>query len=456
MGAAESVCSGDGIETYEILDLLTQLLNKSLVIAERKQGQETYYRMLETIRQYAREKLWLAGEGEMMRKRHLAYFVELAERAEPNLRAFDMIMWLDRLETEHDNIRAALEWAMESDIEAELRLASALLWFWHIRGYKREGTGWLERALSIEEIERGGKPLAPERALIRGKAFYVSGFLSLMFIETEKGAMLSEESLRLFQVLGTMARQGKAYVLWNLAVVAQQKRDLRQAKALTEESIVLFQEVGDKFGIAQCLDHLGLYALHEEDYEQARMLWEQHLALRQEIGDKDGNALALHNLGILASQQGDYKQATMHYEASLALFRELKNKWALSMVLDYLGRATQAQGNNKRAAIIQEQSLALSQDLGDGFAIAHRLNGLGSVSQSQGDYGRATQMHEEALALFRELGHQFYYAITLCNLGLAAWAQDDDKEAAKRFEEALAISKQMEANSGTGFALYGL
>ncbi|HKZ78147.1 MAG TPA: tetratricopeptide repeat protein, partial [Pyrinomonadaceae bacterium] len=454
--AVESVCSGAGIETYEILDLLTQLLNKSVLIAERRQGHDTRYRMLETIRQYAREKLWSAGEGEILRQRHLAYNVDLAERAEPKLRGPEMVMWLDRLEAEHDNIREALTWAMESDIEAELRLASALLWFWHIRGYKREGTGWLERALSIEEMERGERALWPQRAMIRGKALYVAGFLSLMFIETEKGAMLSEESLTLFQGLGTMGRQGKAYALWNLAVVGQQKRDLRQAKALTEESLVLFQEVGDKFGIAQGFDHLGFYALHEGNCEQARMLWEEHLALRQEIGDKDGNALALHNLGILASQQGDYKQATIHYEASLVLFRELKNKWALSMVLDYLGRTTQAQGDYERAANILEESLALSQDLGDRFAIAHRLNGLGSVSQSQGDYGRATQMHEEALTLFREMGNQVYYALALWNLGLVAMAQGDAERATNKFEEVLSVSRGSGNELGMSLALYGL
>ncbi|HEY9525728.1 MAG TPA: helix-turn-helix domain-containing protein, partial [Anaerolineales bacterium] len=126
--AAESICGNEGIETHEILDLLTQLLNKSLLIAEQEQGKETRYHMLETIRQYARDKLWTAGEGAMMRQRHLAYFVDLAERAEPNLRAFDMVIWLDRLETEQDNIRVAMEWALESDVEAELRLASALWW----------------------------------------------------------------------------------------------------------------------------------------------------------------------------------------------------------------------------------------------------------------------------------------------------------------------------------------
>src|SRR5262249_41940656 len=135
--AAEKVCASDSLESKRILDLLLRLVDKSLVIAETHDA-ESRYHMLETIRQYAHEKLWQAGEGEIMRQRHLAYFVDLAERAEPNLRAFDMVMWLDRLEAELDNIRFALECALESDIQAELRLSSALLWFWWIRGYRNE------------------------------------------------------------------------------------------------------------------------------------------------------------------------------------------------------------------------------------------------------------------------------------------------------------------------------
>ena len=162
-------------------------------------GTRTCYRFHEVVRQYAHEKLEQAGEGELLRQQHLTYFVDLAERVEPNLRAFDMAMWLDRLETELDNIRAALEWGLETDVEAQLRLANALLWFWHIRGHKNEGVDWLERGLSVEATERGDQSLTPDRAMIRGKALYVAGFLRLMLIETDKGEILSKESLALFR-----------------------------------------------------------------------------------------------------------------------------------------------------------------------------------------------------------------------------------------------------------------
>ena len=290
--AAEFVCIGDSLESDQILDVLLHLVDKSLVLAET-QGAESRYHMLETIRQYAREKLWATGEGERMRQRHLSYFVELAERAEPNLRAFDMVMWLDRLEAEHDNFRTALEWAQESDVEAQLRLASALQWFWHIRGHKTEG---------IDSLERGEKPLWPQRAMIPGKALITAGLLRLMSGETDKVAMLSEESLRLFRELGMSGRRGLAYTLLLMSAVPGNKQDFLGVKTFVKESLAIFQELGDKFGRAECLMNLGWLAIQDGEYEQARSLWEDHFALRREIGDKDGIAIAFHDLGFLASR----------------------------------------------------------------------------------------------------------------------------------------------------------
>jgi tetratricopeptide (TPR) repeat protein len=409
--------------------------------------------MLETIRQYAHEKLWQAGEGELLSRQHLAYFVDLAERAEPNLRAFAMIMWLDWLETDLDNIRTAINYALESDIEAQLRLASALLWFWHIRGHRNEGLDLLERGLAIEAAERGDQELTPSRVIVRGKALNVAGFLALMLMKLDKGVMLSEESRTLFQGLGTIGKQGMAYALWNLAAMADQQD---RSKALCQEALALFQQIGDKFGIAQCLDGLGDYASNENDYEQARSLGEQHLALRHEIGDKDGQALAFLHLGQLAFQQGNFKGAIIHHEASLVLFREVGNRWAMGWVLSKLGRVALAQGNYGQATIMLERALALDQDLGDKFEIARMLNELGSVARSQGDYESATRLHTEALILFREEDSKFLIAYALRNLGLTALAQSHYEQAVKNFEEALSISKEADDKFEIAFVLYSM
>jgi predicted ATPase/class 3 adenylate cyclase len=454
--AAEKVCVGqDDILPYDILDLLTQLVNKSLVVVmERSQSGETRYRMLETIRQYAREKLLEVGGSEIIRQQHLAYFVDLAEQAEPHLRAFDMVRWLDRLEAELNNIRAALEYALESNIEAELRMASALWWFWHIRGHKSEGADWLERALSIEALERGEKPLSSDRTLIRGKALYVTGFFRTILGELNKGTVLSNESLTLFRELGPAGKRGMAYALHNLAHDSRQQQDTGQAKVLMKESLDLFEEVGDKFGMAQCLAFLG--GPWEEDPEMRARMLQEGLALYQEIGDKDGMAITLMLLGDLALWQGDYKKSTTRFEASLALFRELRNKGAMSLALRWLGRATRAQGNYGQAITILEEALVLGQELGDKFPIASSYDDLGLVAQSQGEYERATQLHEDALTLFRELGNKHAASYTLSHLGFAALAQGDNRQAAKKFEQALATSREGESKFGEASALYGL
>lgn len=453
--SAERICAGDGLESNQILALLLRLVDKSLVTAKTQEA-ESRYHMLETIRQYAHEKLWQAGEGEWMRERHLVYFVDLAERAEPNLRAFDMLMWLDRLETELENIRVALEWAQESDIEAQLRLASALLWFWHIRNYKSEGTEWLERALTIKTTEPDDQPMTPHRALIRGKALHAAGFLSLMFMETEKGSLLSEEALSLFQALGMAGRPGMAYTLCNLSVAASQKQDFLRQKTFLERSFEMFQELGDKFGIAQCLNDLGYFAIDDGEYEQAKTLWEDHLALRKEIGDMDGIALALCQLGRLANQQGNYNQAATYFETSLSLFRQLRNKWAMGMVLDNLACLAGAQGNYSQAAENLEEALGHMQALGNKFFLADTLSKMGALARSQGNYARATQLHEEALTLFRELGNKIDIAYALSNSGFTAIAKEDDEQAENRFDEALLISQDITDKLLAALALYGL
>jgi len=452
--AAEHVCAGDGLESKQILDLLLRLVDQSLVVAETQEA-ESRYHMLETIRQYAHEKLQAAGEGEITRQRHLAYFVDLAERAEPNLRAFDMVLWLDRLEAELDNIRVALEYALESDIEAELRLASALLWFWHIRGHRNEGIDWLERGLSIEITERGNQLLMPSRAMIRGKALNASGSIMAIFFDSREASARLEESLALFQELGSAGKRGMAYALLRLGALPF-TRDL-PAKSLLEQSLALFREVGDKFGAAECLMFLVSIAEKDEDnYKQAVTLAEEHLALRREIGDQDGIATALTNLGDLAFWQDDYERAIMWHEESLANFRKVGNKWATSERLSAFADIYLWQGDYERATKIYEEALAFAQELGDRYFIAINIYSLGTIAQFRGDYARATQMITDSLAVFRDVPFQLGIASSLHTLGDIALAQDDTKRAAQWYEAEMAFSQDIGLEMSLNFALDGL
>jgi len=453
--AAESVCEDENIQKHEMLDLLTQLVNKSLILVEHKQGQETRYHMLETIRQYAREKLWAAGEGESMRRRHLAYFVDLAERAEPNLRAFGMVMWLDRLEMELDNIRFALEYALESDIEAQLRTASALLWFWHIRGHRNEGIDWLERGLPIEITERGDQPLNSSRAMIRGKALNTSGILMAMFFNMEKAPERLEESLSLFQNLGDEGKQGAAYALWGLA--GSTPAHNMPVRSLLEQSLALFREIGDKFGTAECLMSLaGYLSADEGDYRQASIVAEEQLALRSEIGDEDGIAIALDNLSGLAFEQGDYKRAIALHEESLSIFRSLKNKWAIGYGLSTFADVVMWQGDYEGAKNIYQEVLAFAQDISDAFLSAYGSYSLAGLIWLQGNYTAATEMIMDCLPVFREAGNQWMVIGTQHTLGDLAFAQGNINAALQWYEAERTLSREMQITEGIILALNGI
>jgi predicted ATPase/class 3 adenylate cyclase/DNA-binding XRE family transcriptional regulator len=450
---AQAVCSGEGLEANEVPDLLMHLVDKSLVIAREQEGEERY-QTLEIIHQYARGKLWAAGKREMMRQQHLAYFVDLAERAEPNLRAFDMVMWLDRLEVELDNIRAALAWAQENDVEVQLRLASALLWFWHIRGHKNEGVDWLERGLSLEAAERGGEPLTPEHAMIRGKALNASGTLMVMWHEIERSSARLEESLALFQGLGPVGKQGMAYALLGLVQVPSIGRPSNGS--MLEESLSLFNEVGDKFGAAECLLILTGLALEYDDYKQAIIFGEEQLALRRDIGDQDGIAMALHNLGGAAFGQGDYELAITLHEESLAIFLKVGNKGAMGLTLSTFGDRFLWQGNYERAAKTYEEALAFAQDTGDRYRIAYNYYNLGAIASLQGDYIRATQMIIDSLAVFRDLHQHWLVASSLHTLGDIALAQGSEERATRWYEAELDIGQNIQLDLSIIFALGGL
>jgi tetratricopeptide (TPR) repeat protein len=442
--AAESVCEGDSIDRHNVLDLLTQLVNKSLILAEREQGKDTRYHMLETIRQYTREKLWAAGEGEMMRQKHLAYFVDLAERAEPNLRAFDMIMWLDHLEAEHDNIRAALEWAQESDVVAQLRMVSALLWFWHIRSHKNEGIDWLERGLSIEAAERGAEPLTPSHAMIRGKALNATGILRSESL-VGQAAEYFEESLNLFKKLGPAGKQGLAYAFLGLAGWTGQMRGMttKETKDLREHCLSLFREVGDKFGAAECLMSIAGYARVKGDLERARAIEEEHLALRKEIGDKDGIAIAQAFLGLTVWRQGDAQQARELYEESLAGFREVGNVYFLGQALSWLSDIAQEQSNYEQAGRLLQEGLTLAQNVGDMTMITNRLDDLGQLARTQGDYKLAAKRFTEELIMCREAGYIFGTSSALQGLGRVAQSQEDYIAARSFYSEAILLRQEI-------------
>jgi predicted ATPase/class 3 adenylate cyclase len=457
LGAAEAICAGEGLEPYDILDLLTQLVNKSLVIPDSESDKEVRYRLLETIRQYARTKLFEAGSGDKVREHHLEYFSKLARQAEPHLRGPNQVTWLERLEKEVDNIRAALEWALEVNVAACLQIASELLWFWHIRSRKSEARDWLERALAMELSKRGNAELSMSEALRRGKALNAAGSLLVMHGNPERGNELSNESLQLHQVLGQAGRAGAAHALWNLAQGAAHHENIEQAQAISEESLALYRELNDKFGIAQCLDNLGSHRLLQGDFQRARALWEEDLALRKELGDKDGIGWTLTCLAELAVWEGDLEQAMSLYIESRNAFREVGNQWAVSMTISGMGSIVLAKGDFEQATKLYEEALAFGRDMGDLNAMAGRRYDLARVAWSKGDYDQAEKFYEETLAFVRrEMQNRGAIAGILFELGEVAWAKGDLDLATERYEESQAIAREIGAKYTRAAAINGL
>lgn len=391
--ASESVCAGDGVEDWEVLDLLTALADKSLVLAEDRDG-ATRYRLLETVRQYARDRLAESDESEAFRDRHRDHFLAFAESAERSMSGPDMVKWLDRLEVEHDNLRYALEWGIapaEGD-SAALRLAGAIWRFWMIRGYFTEGRDRLARSLS---------PNPDRRSSARVKALAGAGVLAMHQADYPAARERFEESLDILREIGD--RRGIALALGNLGNVAIAQGDNSAAGALYEESQAIFQELGDARGITASLNNLGSVACNLGDYASARALYEDCLIARRELGDMKAIADTLHNLGAVAKALGEYSSARGLYEESLAIRRELGDRRGIALSLGTLGNVELGLGRTAAAQALHEESRAIFQELGDRLCLALSLNNLGRVACGQGKLPAAKDLHARSLEMRREL-----------------------------------------------------
>ena len=355
--AAEEVGAGDGIEPDDVLDLLTQLVNKSLVVVmEPSHDGETRYRLLETIRQYAREKLLETGGGEAVRDRHLAYFVKLVEQAEPELYRSQQARWLNRLEDEIDNLRIALEWALATDVESGLRIAAFPWRFWQARGYLQEMGEWLAqllerypttdtlhaRALAIysfcifrqgnfaETIRLAGQSLQMARTLSDQQtvAFSLSwlGLFTLLQGSEGEGIPLLEQSLALYRALGDKIGQANTIVQMSI-----NSGNLERATAFAKESLILYRELGNLSGIASSLTRLARLTCWSGDLFSPVPWLEEALSICRQLGNQASEEEALIVFGTLAYWQGNYQQANAyHTEVN---FTERENRGSFSKPL---------------------------------------------------------------------------------------------------------------------------
>ena len=305
---------------YAVLDLLSLLIDKSLVMAEQQRG-GLRYRLLEPIRQYAFGKLGEAGDVDRTRDRHLSFFVRLAEDAEPKLRLGEQSIWAERLAAEHANFRAALDWGLSTGkAESVVRLSGALAWFWWLRGYHDEGRRWAARALNA----------APERTAGRMKTLYGAGWLAHHQRDSATAQALLDESLSIAREVDD--RWSEAWVLHLLGRIAYYENDPLRTRALADESLAVAEELGDDWLVAWALHLLGLAAHITSEYPVARAYYAQSLEIRQRIGYHEGIAILLHLLGIAAFREGDYVQALERFREALATIHKLGAPWHLSQI----------------------------------------------------------------------------------------------------------------------------
>ena len=393
--AAEAICAGEGADAYEVLDLLTHLVDKSLAVVIEDQRMKTRYRLLDTVRQYSRERLLEAAEEASTRRLHRGWYVQLAEEAEPELQGPEQTVWLDRLEVEHDNMRAALEFSGSQDDseQAELRLAGALWRFWEVRGFWTEGREWLEAALSrYSDIVTSA----------RVKALNGAAYLAFFQGDYGRAQTLGEESLALSRKLGD--KRGTASCLNILGLEACRLEKYDRAAALGVESLTLSQEVGDKWGVADALLVVGLVARGQGDSAQAAALLEESLTKFRELGHKWGEAITLNNLGLVAREQGDYPRATALLEETLTKFRELGDNWGIAFAEASLGIVAWYRRDYERAAALYKESLTLRSELGDKRGTATCLVGLAGVAGALGQAERAAVLFGAAEALREAIG----------------------------------------------------
>jgi len=428
--AVEQVCNVDGDLGVGVLETAASLLDKSLLGQEEQPGGEPRLIMLETIREYALEQLEASGEAPATRRRHAEYCLSLAEGARPLLWGTEQERWLARLETEHDNFRAALNWS-QTDPEASevgLRLAGELLRFWYIRNHFTECRRWLEVALAAS-----GEATKP----VRAKALNLAGILAFAQGDYERARPLFEDSLALFRELGDT--WGVALDLGDLGLVAHDQGDYERGVSFFEESRSLFEQVDDTWGVAWSLGNLGRLAYAQGQTEHARAVLEASLVLRRDIGDTWGMAWSLATLGRVAQAEGDQPRAATLYEQSLSLRTELEDTRGIGLSLGYLASLTYDRGDLATAGGLFEESLVLLRRVGDEHGIAESLCGLGCVARRQGELSRAAVLYHESLALRRGLRDKRGVADCLERIAWLATYQAQPERAVRLYAAAEAL-----------------
>jgi predicted ATPase/class 3 adenylate cyclase len=481
LDAAEAICQSDAELNGQVLEGIASFIDKSLLRQAEEGASEARYRMLDTIREYALMQLEAAGEVDEAYRLLSERLIHVAEQAEPALTGPEQVAWLDHLEDEHGNLRAALQWCESREPALGVRLSGALWRFWSTRGYVGEGLRWLEAAISASSAEplpglaralNGAANLAREQGdYERAEALHqrslaisrdnddvhgtAEALNNIGLIALYQGLIAAaqrqcEQGLDLFRRIGD--RGGIAAALNNLGNVARERGASDVAARLHSESLALRRGLGDKRGIALSLNNLANVVLNQGDYWRAAALHQESLALRRELGDQAGVATSLNNLGNVARVQGDFQAARGFYDESLAVRRELGDKRRVAAALSNLAIVEREQGHLDRAATLLSECIALRRELDDQPGIHAALDIFRTLADDPSGVA-ARAFHEEMLALRRERSDHAGLAAALSHLARVALAQGDSQAARAYYEEGLSLRREMGDERGVATTL---
>jgi len=355
--AVEAVCNTKNDLGFDLLDGMASIVDKSLVQQVDHPSWDLRFVMLETIREYALDKLTASGEGELTKRAHAAYYVVLAEEGASDQAGTENSEWLNCLEAEHNNLLSALDWLTETgNANWALRLGTALFRFWETREYLTEGRDRLGKILKLEG--------AMEPTEARGRALFAAG------------------------------------------VLAGEQGDYASADTLIEESLQIARKSGDERGVAVCLNALAVHARDRGDIAVSRRLFEECLALWRGFGDPLTVARSLSNLASIVRLQGDYIGARSFYAECLSIFRESNNRTGIAWSLNYQGDVARDQGDVESARSLYEEGLDTFRELGDRWGIAGSLADLGNLARDRENYDVAESLYRESMRMFQALGHK--------------------------------------------------
>lgn len=440
--AIEAVHRAMIAEARPILDGVASLIDKSLLLPIEREGEELRLLMLSTIREYGLELLVAADEAELARQAHANYYLALAEEAEPEYGRARQAFWLDRLEREHDNLRAALEWSLahmeargdEASTTLAVRLGIALRRFWLVHAHVQEGREFLERALAA----RANISLA-----LRAQALLAAANLIIAMNDYARAEALAQEALALCRQLGDQS--GIAFSLHLLGGALWVRGNLRDGQTLVEESLALFRSLSDLDQTAWALSQLGMIESSQGRYEKARALFEESLALHRTMNHQRGIAFsAVHLAQALFASQSALATVDALINEGVALSSALGDKDSLAYARALRGQIALSQGNLPGAHALLEESVQLYREVGSQHGLAEALAQLARVEMAQGNWTATQERYEESLTIAKALSHAGLCAQCLEGLARLAVEQGIFARAAEQWGEAEALRQSVD------------